>query len=250
MSYELISAAELRGLPEDNDEAFVEAEVICRRNLTQLLQEDETQHGNAQEDIRLQYMATISALAADFGITGLEYPDDGRGDALAYRAFARQAQAQVARIIARNRGARQASSVLLTTKTRMRIEQQIAVLRQIIEASNLPDLRKAKLYATLDEMLVELASGRRLTFAITMQTLIVIATAIGGTGGAVSGVAEAPVALTNIMQWIGQDKETEDAAVLRLAAPQLALPAPPVAKPQAPSKPTVHTRPPAHTYVR
>ena len=71
MSYELISAAELRGLPEDNDEAFVEAEVICRRNLTQLMHDDETEHGNAQEDIRLQYMATISALAADFGITGL-----------------------------------------------------------------------------------------------------------------------------------------------------------------------------------
>ena len=128
----------------------------------------------------------------------------------------------------------------------MRIEQQIAVLRQIIEASNLPDVRKAKLCAKLDEMLVELASGRRLAFAKTMQTLTVIAAAIGSIGGAVSGVAEAPAALTNIMQWIGQDKETEDAAVLRLAAPQLALPAPPVAKPQIPAKPMVHTRPPAH----
>ena len=48
-----------------------------------------------------------------------------------------------------------------------------------------------------------------------------------GLGSATTIAAEGPVAVNNIMKLLAADKETEDAARLRLAPPQKALPMPP-----------------------
>ncbi|MBV9251084.1 MAG: hypothetical protein JO320_21035 [Alphaproteobacteria bacterium] len=47
-----------------------------------------------------------------------------------------------------------------------------------------------------------------------------------GMAAATTVAAEGPAAVTNIMKLIATDKESEDAARLRLAPPQKALPAP------------------------
>jgi hypothetical protein len=61
-----------------------------------------------------------------------------------------------------------------------------------------------------------------------MAILAYVAAGVGNLGGTVSGVAEAPAALTNILHWIGGDKLAEDAELARLGAPPVpkALPAP------------------------
>jgi hypothetical protein len=83
MEFDLISEAELRNLPTDNDEAFVEA-----------------------------------ALADELGVPNLGYPDLADYDHkvyLAYPEFSRRALAEAAKIIARNRHDKDATLICATT---------------------------------------------------------------------------------------------------------------------------------------
>ena len=191
----------------------------------QVISQDQSERGELSDEMRLQYVATISALAEQFNVPNLEYPDV-QHVYIAYRDFSRAAQAEVARITARNRRTKQTLSVQLTPKTRARIEQQIASLRRAIEESDLPDSRKNALYAKLGELTAEL-TNRRIGFGKIMAILAVVAAGVGNLGASIAGVAEAPAALTNIMRLIGNDKVAEDAEAMRLAAPVRALPAPP-----------------------
>jgi hypothetical protein len=222
---ELISAEELEKLPEDDDRAFVTAESICRRNVLTAIRQDQTERGEYAEEMRLQYIATISALAEQFGVHGLAYPDV-QNAYQAYADFSRAAQAEAAKIIARNRRSRHAFSVELSSKTRARIEQQIANLRRAIDESELPGRRKTALHGKLDELVAELRNNRRISFGKAMAVLAVVAASAGNLGGAVAGVAEAPLALNNIIHLIGIDKEAEEAEIARLGVPARALPAP------------------------
>lgn len=54
MDYELISVAELDGLPEDDERAFVEAEAICRRKVMQVISQDQSERGELSDEMRLQ----------------------------------------------------------------------------------------------------------------------------------------------------------------------------------------------------
>jgi hypothetical protein len=222
---ELISAEELDSLPEDDERAFVTAEAICRRNVLTAIREDQSERGDYSEEMKLQYIATISALAEQFGISGLAYLIV-ENSYQAYADFSRAAQAEVARIIARNRRSRHANSVELSSKTRARIEQQVTNLRRAIDESELPDSRKSSLHAKLGELVEELRNNRRISFGKTLAILAAVAASVGSLGGAIAGVAEAPLALTNIMHLIGTDKEAEESEVARLGEPAKALPAP------------------------
>lgn len=79
--------------------------------------------------------------------------------------------------------------------------------------------------------MAELAN-RRLGYGKTMALLTSV---IVGMSAMTTVAADGPTAITNIMKLIGLDKQSEDAAALRLAPPQKALPAPP-AKPAAPER--------------
>ena len=59
MDYELISAEEYDNLPHDDEQCFVEFEAICRRNMTEIIDE---KGGNVSRLIQAQYMAAVSAI--------------------------------------------------------------------------------------------------------------------------------------------------------------------------------------------
>ena len=143
MDYELISPAELNSLPEEDDLAFVAAEGICRRNVARTVAEDQSERGSYGDEMRLQYITTISALASQFGVPNLGYPETNINTIFRdYADFARAAQAEVAKIMARNRRGKDALSVQLASKTRARIEQELDNLRRAVRKSDLPGRRR------------------------------------------------------------------------------------------------------------
>ena len=58
---------------------------------------------SAADETKLQYMTTISTLASQFGVPNLDYPADTSPVSRAYAAFARTAQAEVAKLVTRSR---------------------------------------------------------------------------------------------------------------------------------------------------
>ena len=58
------------------------------------------------------------------------------------------------------------------------------------------------------------------------KTMAILSAVLVGLGSLTTIAAEGPAAVTNIMKLIAIDKESEEAAALRLAPPQKALPAP------------------------
>lgn len=119
----------------------------------------------------------------------------------------------------------------LTQNARTKIQHYIGRLRDTIQKSDLSDVKKASLRTKLNELEDELGQ-RRLGFGRTMAILSVV---MVGLASATTVAAGGPAAITHIMHLIGVDKESEEAAVSRLASPPKALAAP-SQKPAAPNK--------------
>jgi len=224
MSYELISEEEYANLPDEDDRCFAEFENICRRNMTRMI--DENTSGDFDRVVRDQYMA---AVAQECNIPNIEYNPDVQDNA--YEIFSRFSlvvQGEVARIRIRSRGMRHPYSVLLTDSTRTKIEHYISRIRDTVERSELDADRKERLRDRLDQLAAEL-NAPRLSFAKTMGILAVV---LASMGSSVTIAAEGQSAVAHIMQLIGHDKETEEAAAKRIAPPPKALPAPSRPTPQ------------------
>ena len=156
---ELISAEELRNLPIDDDEAFIEVEAKCRRSVAEAVRHDD-QHGSYADEMRLQYIHLISALAEKWGIPNLGLPDWADFDHkvyLAYPEFSRRALAEAAKLLVGNRRGKDAQSVQLSSKSRAQIEQELENLRRAVRESHEPDWKKKSLYNALDEFAAHLA---------------------------------------------------------------------------------------------
>ena len=231
MSYELISDEEYASLPDEDDRCFVEFESICRRNMTRMIGEDTS--NELDRVVREQYMAAVSAVAEACQIPNVAYDPDGPNNFNeAFGRFSLAVQGEVARIPI-PRGMRRPYSVLLTGSTRTKIEHYISRIRDTVAGSDLDPDRKKRLQGRLDQLAAELGSPR-LSFAKTMGLLAAV---LAGIGSSVTIAADGQSAVAHIIQLIGHDKETEDAAAQRLTPPPKALPAPPVKAPAARQQP-------------
>lgn len=232
MNFELISEEEYDNLPDDDEDCFVAFEAICRRNMNRMISEDTTREFD--KNVRQQYMAAVSAVGRECSVPNTqtnEHSDDSFDDE--FRRFSLAVHGEVARIRIRGRGFRHPYSVRLLPNTKAKIENYISRIRDTIEKSDLSDDRRRALYSKLDNFQAELDSPR-LSFGKTMAVLSVV---LAGLAASTTIAAEGPAAVNNIMKLIAADKETEDAARLRLAPPPKALPAPP--QPQKPQRPAV-----------
>lgn len=224
IGYELISASDYDALPLDPESCFVELEAICERNMSRLI--DENTSGSFDTIIRARYMATVAGSARECGIQEVisAYTRDD-----SYETFGRfllVVHEAVARIRTRNRRSLSLVSVQLLPNTRTKIEHHILRLRDEIESSDLSRERKKVLFKRLDGLIIEL-SKPRLDFG---KTFTVLSLVLAGLAAATTISADSPTAITNIMRLIGKDRETEEAAVERLAPPPKALPAPPASR--------------------
>jgi hypothetical protein len=222
MNYDLITEEDYANLPDDKEHCFVAFEAIYRRNMNQMINEDT--RPEFDRSIQLQYVSAVRAVAEECGITGLpngpiretQFFDD-------FSNFSIAVQGEIARIRVRRRGSRDPYSVLLSASTRTKIEHYISRLRDTIETSELPDDRKKALGEKLDQLMAEL-QNQRVGYGKIMAVLSAV---LVGVASVTTIGAEGPAAVNHIMKLIATDKETEDAAALRLAPPQKALPAPP-----------------------
>jgi hypothetical protein len=168
-------------------------------------------------------MSTVTAVAAECKIPGIQVKwEDGENLNNVFNKFYLDVQGEIARIRIRGRGACNPYSVQLAPNTRKKIDHHISRIKHAIETSDLSSGRKKALNAKLDELAEEL-SNQRLGFA---KTMAVLGAVLVGLAAATTVAAEGPTAVTNIMKLIAADKESEDAARLRLATPPKALPPP------------------------
>lgn len=220
MDFEIISTADYANLPEDPNLCFVEFESICRRNMTRMINAQTTNDFDAT--VRQQYMAAVSAVALECDIPNVRPVRSDQSFFEDFTDFCLNVQGEVARIRIRQRGQLHPYSVLLTGNTRTKIEHYIARIRELVSKSDMDLERKKRLDDRLDKLAFELAQ-QRLSFAKSMTILVAITTTLAGV---TTIAADGQSAVNHIMQLIGQDKESEDAAAKRLAPPPKALPAP------------------------
>lgn len=221
MNYELISEEEYAGLPIEDDRCFVEFENICRRNMMRMI--DTNTSSEFDNAVRQQYMAAVASVAIECNIPNIRFIEkEGQSLYDDFAQFSLAVQGEVARIRIRQRGERHPLSVLLTGNTRIKIEHYVSRIRDVVSKSDLDYDRKKRLDEKLDQLLKEL-SNQRLSFGKTMAILAAVTATIAG---ATTIAADGQDAVTHIMQLIGLDKETEEAAAQRLSPPLKALPAP------------------------
>lgn len=219
---ELISAKDYASLPEEPTAKFVAFEEICRRNMNHLI------HDNSPTGfdmtLRQQYMMQVSAAAEECGVNGLDYPWGADDFHRALEDFMLTATGVATRFRIRTSGKPDAYSVRLASKTRGRIEQQIAKLRDLIANGDLPDYSRDRLLRKLDELSVEL-SQPRVSFGKVLAVLAVVG---AGLAGATGLLADAPHAIATITSLLGADKEAEEAEISRLGPPPTPKALPPV----------------------
>ncbi len=221
MNHEIISEEEFSNLPADDERCFVEFESICRRNMTRMI--DENSSNDFDQAVRQQYMTAVSSVAQECNIPNISYDPQSEDNFWhQFNLFSLAVQGEVARIRIRQRGERHPYSVLLTSSTRTKIEHYISRIRDMVDRSEMDLDRKKRLNEKLDLLAKEL-SGQRLSFAKTMAVLVTITATLGA---ATTIAADGQSAIAHIMQLIGQDKESEEAAAKRLAPPPKALPSP------------------------
>src|ERR1044071_7266864 len=112
MDFELISAEEFDDLPEDDEQCFVEFEAICRRNMTRMINDERS--NSLDRSVQAQYMASVSAVAAECGIASLARQIPAENDNEFYNIFGQfcvDVQGEVARIRIRGRRSRNSASV-------------------------------------------------------------------------------------------------------------------------------------------
>jgi hypothetical protein len=236
---QLISDQDYDDLPEDDEKCFAEFENRIHSKMAIIL-DDDRRSAAFYQSIRSQYMASVYSVAVECGITSLPSPPQFSGDDEFYSFYSHfelAVQGEVARIRVRGRRYRNSDSVLLIGNTKTKIRYHVSRLREVIGASDLPISKQKALNAKLDELIVEIDKPR-LSFGKTMAVLSCVVVGLPAVAANTTIIAaEGHTAITNIMRLIGVDKESEDAAALRLTPPQKALPAPPAPPVKAESAP-------------
>lgn len=210
MIYELISAEDYEILPEEPELKFVEIDRICRRNLTEMLRDDTSDHFD--DMVHLQYMTTLATAAVELNIPNVRFPQDDDSPVRHVPSFMLAVSGEVTRIRLRAHSEASPYSVRLGVRTKAQIQLKIGQLRSTIEEAELPENKRKALLGKLDELLIEL-DQTRLSFARTMKILAAISV---GVCAGTSFLADAPQAITTITRLIGADKEIEEAEARRI----------------------------------
>ncbi|MBU2956793.1 hypothetical protein Q4511_16235 [Paracoccus sp. 1_MG-2023] len=221
LTYDLITDKDYDNLPDDPESQFITIEAICRRNMSSMITENTPNTFDTL--VRLQYMSTVFAAAAELGFHGLpdyerlDDPTDG------FDRFLMSANSLVTKLRIRNAGRSSPTSVKLTIKTKRLIEYEIEKLKDIIENSDLEESKRKSLLGKLEDLIEEIHRPR-VRFSIIMASLAAIGLGLSGTA---SFLADAPSAIATIASLIGQDKEEEKLVKEVVAQPSpKALPPP------------------------
>lgn len=224
MNYSILELDDYERAPEEPHRKFAVLEQSARRRMNEIMEATDLSH--LAIELRSQYMTLMISIASALGIPGVTYPEGQfENDWDEHQAFSLKVQGVVAKIMLNSDLVAGSRSVRLASGTKAKIEGQLSNLRSLIENSDMPAARRAKLIAQLDDFGAEL-NRPRLNYA----SVALVATALlAGLQGVTSVLADAPNAtqtVGTILKWIGQDKEAEDREQERLGPPPVMLPAP------------------------
>lgn len=197
-------------LPDDDGDAFVRLEGLSRERL----HDSETDNnGNLTYTSLMRYMNEVTALAEQFGLSGISY-DDGYDDHYSeYGRFTRKVEFQMAQIRVQRARRRRKNSVALSGPGRERIQHHLERLKTEIEAAELPEKRKAALRDKLTEFEAELSQKRFNLVAAAALFALIAATS----NDFVGTLTEAPKLVNSIASALGAEKLKEDEAAKLLS---------------------------------
>ncbi|WP_202350328.1 hypothetical protein [Mesorhizobium sp. 113-1-2] len=174
--------------------------------------------------VRLEYMAEVSAAAEVCRVEDLKFPWSFDNPIDGFQTFILTATAIATGLRLRGAGKADPLTVRLANRTRGKIEQQIAKLRDIIINSDLPERQRKGLLDKLNELSVEL-SQPRIRLGNVMAVLAIVGATLAGT---TSFLADGPTAIATITSLLGTDKIAEDAETERLGPPPVPKALPPM----------------------
>ena len=219
--YELVPDATYDNLPQDPHDKFVAIVNVAQANLARLL--DQTGSSDFAEEIRSQFISTISGAAEALGVEGLPTLSSDIADFSQFQKFQVYLAGVVMRVRLQSQLVSRPYSVALGRVTKARIQQEIDTLRLAISNSDLPQPKQASLIAKLDELQDELAKTR-LGFAKMMAIAASIMTVVGGGTATLANCPKAAETVATIIALIGEDKAREETERLRLMPPPKAIP--------------------------
>lgn len=219
--YDLIPETIYENLPQDDHEKFVILVREAQANLARLL--DDRSSNEFADEIRSQFVSTISGVAEALGVLGLPDISDDITNYKKYQTFQVYLASIVAKVRLQSQLVSRPYSVALGRITRAKIQQEIDQLRHSIGDSVLPETKQKALLDKLAELEIEL-SQQRLSFARTMAIAASIMTIVGGGTAALANFPKAAETVAGIIRLIGEDKANEEAERLRLMPPPKALP--------------------------
>jgi len=219
--YDLIPDEVYENLPQDPHDKFAALVRVAQTNLARML--DDSGSGDFCTELRAQFMSTISGIAEALDIEGLPPLDDNLTEYAQYTKFQVYLAGVVARVRLQGHLVARPHSVELERVTRARIHQEIEQLRRSIDESDLPDKKKEALRARLDDLQAEVTKTR-VSFARLMAITAAIMVTVGEGTNFLANAPGAAGTIIRIIQWVGEDKEKEEANRLRLMPPPKALP--------------------------
>jgi hypothetical protein len=219
--YKLLPEEAFDDLPEDPNEQFLKLTRVAENNYSALIASGSISDSGS---LRRQFIDQITMIAGELNVSGLLRVGGGPVTLGEFISF-QNSLVTVKSTIHFRRSRRKSESVQLGVVAKAHIEIEIERLRSLVNASDLPDDKKKRIAAKLDELIEELHK-KRLGFAKVLGIAAIIAGIVGGTA---SGLANGPEALERvgiILHWVGREIDAEEAEQLRLSGPLKALPPP------------------------
>jgi len=189
-------------LPEDDGEAFCLLEGISR---DRLYAADHDDQGDLHFEDMLRYMNEVSAIAAEFCLTGLDWNEEADSYSREFARFTRAVDAKLAQIRVQRARRDRRNSVALSGNSREKMQHYLERLKAEVSASNLPKKRQTSLLDKIAEFEAELAKPR-FNLALAMS-LVAMVTTIAHDGGEI--LVSAPHLTKAFLEIIGKEKQEE-----------------------------------------
>ena len=221
MNYEFLTEDDYDFLPEEPSRRWVSVERKARQKLASI--EAEYDESVSLDTLRTEYMAIVASAAEELGVEGVRFPySENINDA--YFAFVRDVRIASTKIMLRESGKKDPTTVGVSNAGKEVVRSQIRILEREIRRSGLAKTEVEELLGICRTLERELDRPRiRIGYAIRLLGKIGGAYALGATA-----IVATPQAIGVITSVLGAEKSAEIDSVPALSYPDrlLALPPP------------------------
>ncbi|MDW3183029.1 hypothetical protein [Roseobacter sp.] len=206
----LLRREDFDNLPQGNIARWLELRDLLEVRLNS---NSDLQNGFEDGDL-LEYVQVLNASANELGLGAIgDFEPTNVSESFPH--FRSQVAAMAARLSIRETRAKADDVLLISQPAQERLLDEISRLRGSVQEADLAQKKKQKILKLLSALEEEINEGR-IEYSALMKTLAFCAAGILGT---TSFLADAPDAITTIIQIVGLQKEVEDKKVETLQLP-------------------------------